>query len=206
MNEVENVRQPRKAVKRYRYKKLAGLILQFVTLYIFWLVLSGRYEIEYLAFGVLAAAFIAFLNHELLSLLWHTDGKGETQARVVFRQLWRFLAYLPWLLVRIIIANVHVAYLVLHPKMPIKPALLQFQTRLQGNLSQVIVANSITLTPGTVTVKLEDGEYVIHVLVPSSASGILKAEIQNKVGAIFMEKKEKPPVVLWANSIGNLKQ
>ena len=83
MNEVENVLQPRKAVKRYRYKKLAGIILQFVTLHIFWLVLSGRYEIGYLALGVLAAAFITFLNHELLSFLWHTDKKGETQTRIV---------------------------------------------------------------------------------------------------------------------------
>jgi len=119
-------------------------------------------------------------------------------------QIWRFIAYLPWLLIKIMVANLQVAYIVLHPRMPIAPALLQFQTRLQKNLARVIVANSITLTPGTITVGLNNGRYIVHVLVPSLASGILESKIQNKVGEIFMEEKEEPPSPVWAHSLEEL--
>ena len=146
------------------------------------------------------------MTNDLVCSLFTREGKDKASIRLAFVQLWRFLAYIPWLLSRIIKANIQVAYLVLHPRMPIDPVLLQYRTRLRRSITQVIMANSITLTPGTVTVCLQDGRYLIHVLVPSSAQEILKAQMQNKVGAIFMEKDEKPPKALWAYSLTELEQ
>ena len=64
---------------------------------------------------------------------------------------WRFLAYMPWLLYQIIKANIQVASIVLNHKMPIDPVFLQFNSQLKRKVAQVILATSITLTPGTVT-------------------------------------------------------
>jgi multicomponent Na+:H+ antiporter subunit E len=201
---VSEVLQSQKAAKKYRHKRAGSIVLQFLALFIFWLILSGHYEIKYLSFGLLSAGLVTFLTNDLFySLCNRTRDHAEPS---IFSQLWRFLAYLPWLLTRIIKANFQVAYLALHPRMPIDPALLQFLTRLRGSLAQVIVANSITLTPGTTTVNLEEGKYIIHVLVPSAADEILNAKIQNKVGAIFKQGKEPTPVSHWAYYLEELEQ
>ena len=65
----------------------------------------------------------------------------------------RFLLYLPWLAYQILASNIYVAYLVLHPRMPIDPSLVEFETSLQSERALVLLAQSITLTPGTVTVR-----------------------------------------------------
>ena len=75
---------------------------------------------------------------------------------------------------------------------------------MQKTFAQVIVANSITLTPGTTSVSLKDGEYIVHALVPSAPKDILNAKMQNKVGAIFLEEKEPPPTPLWAHSLDEI--
>ena len=124
--------------------------------------------------------------------------------RLAFLKFLRFLAYMPWLLYQIIKANIQVASIVLNPKMPIDPVFLQFNTQLKRKVAQVILATSITLTPGTVTMILENGRYTVHALVPGSAGDLVEANMQNKVGAIFMEKKEPPPDVRWAHSLEEL--
>ncbi len=194
-----------KATKLSWYERLTSAALQFAILFAFWLILSGHYEVKYISLGVLAAGGVTFLTNDLFCSLFHRGENEKTDAWFPFLVLWRFLVYLPWLLYKIILANIQVAYLVLHPRMPIDPALFQFRTQMRRNATQVILANSITLTPGTVTVNLEDGEYIIHILKPSLTE-LQTATPQNKVGAIFRENKEKPPTVLWAYSIEELKQ
>ena len=207
MKEVRDTSRLSKTKNRYWHKKRWAIIaLQFAILLAFWLVLSGRYEAKYLYIGALSAGLVTFLTNDLFYSLFDRSGKEQVNARHTFLQLWHFLAYLPWLLFRIIKANIQVAYLVLHPRMPIDPVLLQFQTRLKRSFAQVILANSITLTPGTTTVNLENGRYIIHVLAPPSAQELLNARMQNKVGAIFMEKEEKPPAALWAYSLEELQK
>jgi len=206
VKEARDAFQVPKATKRYWHKRLAIIALQFTLLFVFWLVLSGRYEAKYISIGALSAGLVTFLTNDLFYSLFDRGKKEQINARHTFLQLGRFLTYLPWLLSRIIIANIQVAYLVLHPRMPIKPVLLQFRTRLQRSFAQVILGNSITLTPGTVTVNLENGKYTIHVLVPPLARELLEARMQNKIGAIFMEEKEPPPAARWAYSLEELEE
>ena len=204
MKKVRDAFQPPKAAKRYWHRRLTSVALQFTVLFVFWLILSGHYEVKYISLGVLSAGLVTFLTNDLSYSLRHRGKKEKTNVRFALLQFWRFLAYLPWLLSRIIMANIQVAYLVLHPRMPVDPVLLRFRTRFRSSVAQVILANSITLTPGTVTVNLEDGVYVIHVLVPSAAQELVAAKMQNKVGGIFLERKELPPATLWAYSIEEL--
>lgn len=193
-----------KSGRAHWHRRLATA-LQFTVLFVFWLILSGHYEVRFIVLGALSAGLVTFLTHDLVSFVFERDEKEKTDPRLTFLRIGHFLGYLPWLLSRIVLANVRVACIVLNPRMPVEPALLQFSTQLQKTLAQVILANSITLTPGTITVNLKDGRYIVHALVPSAAGEILEAKMQNKVGAIFLEEKEPPPTPLWAHSLEELK-
>ncbi len=78
------------------------------------------------------------------------------------RRVWYFLLYLPFFLFEVIKSNIDVAYRVLHPKMPIKPGIVAIKTTLKSDISKLILANSITLTPGTFTLDIIDDIYLIH--------------------------------------------
>lgn len=194
---------PRLKAER-RYRQAGGAALQFAALLLFWLVLSGRFTPKYVIFGVVSAALVTLLTSDLVSDIFKHEGAGQTGARLAFSKSLRFLAYLPWLLYQIIKANLQVARIVLNPKMPVDPALLQFSTQLKRRVAQVILATSITLTPGTVVIHLEDGRYIVHAIEPGAAGNLIAAKMQNRVGAIFMEKPEPPPDVQWAHSFEEL--
>ena len=185
-------------------ERLTSIVLQFIILFAFWLILSGRYQLKYILIGAVAAGLVTFLTNDLLYSALHRGVRVETKVWAVLLQLWRFIAYLPWLLSRIIMANVQVAYLVLHPKMPIDPVLFLFRTRMRKGISQVTLANSITLTPGTITVSLEGGRYIIHTLKPPLASELAEAVMQNKIAKVYLEEKEPPPAARWVYSLEEL--
>ncbi|OGO24851.1 MAG: hypothetical protein A2144_04065 [Chloroflexi bacterium RBG_16_50_9] len=193
-----------KAVNRYRRERLTTAVSEFVALLIMWLILSGHFQVKYILLGVASACLITFLTHDTFIAIFHNEIIEKKSLWLAFAKFLRFLAYMPWLLYQIIKANIQVASIVLNPRMPIDPAFLQFKTQLNRKVAQVILATSITLTPGTITVRLEDGRYIIHALIPGSAGDLVEARMQNKVGAIFMEKKEPPPEVHWAHSIEEL--
>ncbi|MFC1962187.1 Na+/H+ antiporter subunit E [Chloroflexota bacterium] len=192
--------------KRCWQGRLPCILTEFALLFIFWLVLSGHFDITYVLLGVFSSALITILTNDLFSSLFTQGRQGQNNFLLSSPRVLSFLAYLPWLLFRIIQANLQVAYLVLHPRMPIRPGLLRFRTGIRSHLAQVMLANSITLTPGTVTVDLEDGEYVVHALVPESAERLLEAKIQNQIGQIFREEKDLPPRVRWLASLKELKE
>jgi len=188
----------------HRHGRLFSIVLQFVLLFGFWLLLSGHFVARYIITGALSAGLVTFLTNSLFYRTLRHGERVEVGTRLIFLQLWRFLAYLPWLLSRIIMANVQVAYLVLHPKMPIDPGFFLFRTRMRKGMAQVTLANSITLTPGTITVSLEDGNYIIHTLQPPLAQELADAVMQNKVAAIYLEEKETPPATRWVHSLEEL--
>lgn len=190
--------------KRHWRKRLGSLVLQFITLFGTWLVLSGYHKVSFIILGAVSAGLVTFMTHDLVTFVFERDPKEEADPFLTLRRVGFFFRYLPWLLSRIVMANVQVAAIVLNPRLPISPAFLQFGTRLKRTMAQVIVANSITLTPGTITVNLKDGQYLVHVLVPSAAGDILSARMQNKVGAFFLEGKEPPPEPRWAHSLEEL--
>lgn len=188
------------------HKKSACFVVQFLLLFAFWLVLSGHFTATYIIIGALAAGLVTFLTHDLFYSIFQHGKSATTSYRTIFLQVYYFIAYLPWLLSRIIMANVQVAYLVLHPKMPIDPVLFLFRTKMRKSISQVTLANSITLTPGTITISLEDGNYIVHALNPTLAQELANAVMQNKVAKIYQEEKEKPPATRLVYSLEELKK
>jgi len=102
------------------------------------------------------------------------------------------LVFIPWLIWEIIVASLQVAYLVLHPKTPIDPYLVRFQTKLPNTTARVILGNSITLTPGTITVRINEGEFLVHALTKSSADSIVDDSLPRQVARLFYKR---PPQI-----------
>lgn len=154
------------------------------ALFAFWILLSGKLDAAHLSAGAAAALLIGFAAGRL----WSLPPVIGAAARNPFQGLrWaRVMLYGPWLAWEIIVSGLQVAYVVLHPRMPIMPRLLRIRPQLPHTLARLTLANSITLTPGTVTLEVEDDEFVVHALTPASARGIERGGIQRRVARLFM--------------------
>jgi multicomponent Na+:H+ antiporter subunit E len=183
------------------FAKVGRLALQFSALFAFWLILSGKLEPVYLFFGVISAALVTFVTQDLVADLLASDGDGQSAkgSRGIFylKGAGNFVLYFIWLIYAILQANFQVALVVLHPKLPIDPGMLRFQTRLQNQIGHVILANSITLTPGTITLNFSEGSYLVHTLIPQAAASLFDAKMQTKLQTIFGEPEETPSEVQW---------
>jgi len=162
-------------------EKWFGMLLTFFIMAAFWILLSGIFDAFHLISGLVCCAIVAIISHDLLV-------KGKSEKRIP--KSLRLLVYIPWELWQIVLANIDVAYRVLHPKMPIDPLIIEFETTLRGEFSLVTLANSITLTPGTITIMVEPerGKFWVHAIAKEPANALLVDQtMQRKVAHVFME-------------------
>lgn len=154
-----------------------SFILTSIIMLVFWILLSGEFNLILLISAVFASLFVASISHDLLI--------GDADIRAGVTRLGRFLKYLPWLLYQILLSNIDLVYRTLHPGMPIDPCLVKFDTSLRTDIGITILANSITLTPGTVTVEAtKDGVFIVHAIAKEPAEGLLSGEMQRRVDEI----------------------
>ncbi len=154
--------------------------ITFLVLFLNWIIWSSMFDALHLLLGVISCIIVTFMSHDLLF-------RGERFSARYIIEFIRFIKYIPWLLYQIILSNIHVAYLVLHPEMPIEPKLIRFKSKLKKDISLVVFANSITLTPGTITADIKDGEYHVHCLDKKVADDLLTGDIEERVAHIFGE-------------------
>lgn len=128
-----------------------------VILLLFWVAVSGSLKWPQLIVGLAAAIFVTYFNRNLLIT---AEERPPIRLRTV---IWLF-GYMFKLLWAIVVANFQVAWLVLHPKMPIEPNLVSLDIDIKRVSSRVLLANSITLTPGTLTVLADDKKFLVHAL------------------------------------------
>lgn len=154
----------------------------FIILYGFWVSLSGLFDFFHLSLGVISCAIVSYVSRDLLF-------SEKRVGKKHFLQILRFLKYLPWLIYQIILANIHVAYLVLHPKMRlmIDPHIVRFKVGLKTDISITTYANSITLTPGTITVLIKEGYFYVHSIDQKVADDLLTGEMEDRVDQIYKE-------------------
>ena len=152
-----------------------------VVLLGFWLALSGHYTPMLISFGVGSSIFVVWVAHRMDVV----DHEG-----VPLHLTWRFLVYFPWLMKEVFVANLQVAKLILDPKMPISPRMVVFHGSQETDLGRVIYANSITLTPGTITTGVEGKEYQIHAL--SAADLETGEELEMNVRCTWVEQGKRP--------------
>ncbi len=128
-----------------------------LILVVFWVAVSGSLHWPQLMVGLAAAAFVVFFNR---SLIIAPEDRPPVRIKTV---IWLF-GYLVKLIIDIVKANFQVAWLVLHPKMPIEPNMVELEVDIKRPASRVLLGNSITLTPGTLTVLADDDRFYIHAL------------------------------------------
>jgi len=153
---------------------MRSLALFFVLL-LAWLCWSGHFEAFLISVGVGCCAAVAWLARRMRLV----DDEG-----VPYEVAPRALAYLPYLTREVIKANLDVAGRVLDPRLPIGPRLLRTRALERTELGRVIYANSITLTPGTVTIGVEGDELEVHALTEQAAADVLTDAMNRRVERI----------------------
>ena len=140
-------------------------VATFIVMAGFWILMSGMFDAFHLSLGLLCCLLIAFMSSDLLF---------GPKVKVRFSQVLGMIIYLPWLFWQILISNLHLTYIVLHPRTleMLDPQLVSFRTRLKGPFARVTLAQSITLTPGTITVNLDNDEFIVYALTAASASDL----------------------------------
>ena len=161
--------------------EIIPFLLTFIIMLGLWIVLSGRFDTFHLALGIVACSIIAYFSGDLLF--------DSPKIKGLFGSWVRFVQYIPWLIYQIFLANLHLMYLTFHPRMMdlIDPQIFKFRSKLKSDLSLVTFANSITLTPGTITVRVSiDGDFSIHAIDKKSKEG-LPGEMESRIGRVFGE-------------------
>ena len=137
-----------------------------------WWLWSAHTEVLIIIFGVFSVWLSLFLFNRM---------DREAQEHAPYTLGLKPIFYLPYILWEIIKANFDVAKIILHPKLPISPRMIRVEASQKTIVGQVIYANSITLTPGTITLDVRDGEFIVHALTKDTAAGVQSGEMCRRV-------------------------
>ncbi|MCP3873935.1 MAG: Na+/H+ antiporter subunit E [Desulfobacteraceae bacterium] len=157
-----------------------SFLITFILMFLSWIVLSGKFDPLLLWLGGISSFFVAYYFYDLLF-----PSMEENYIKIFFK----FIIYTPWLILEIIKANFHLLRIVFHPRMNelIDPHIITFKTNLKSDIAIATLANSITLTPGTITVTADsDGVFKVHAIDRESAQA-LPGTMLKKVAHVFGE-------------------
>jgi len=160
-----------------RAASLPKYLAVFGASYVFYMLLSAWKPID-LFTGFLTATLVAVL----LAPVAFSD--QPSFARVA-KQTVRMVIYAPYLLKEIAVANLQIAYVVLHPDLPIDPEVVELRAAVWGDAAVTTLANSITLTPGTLTVSVTDRAFAIHSLTAGSRADLFDGGLERAVRFVF---------------------
>ena len=137
----------------------------YVIFFLIWIIFNGQFTLEIAAFGLMIAGAIYWFICKYMDYNPRKD-------IILCKRFFLVLQYVYVLLKEILKANATVFKMVYSAKYQFEPAVVHFTTTLNSNFARVLLANSITLNPGTITVSLQDNEYVVHCLDKELAEGI----------------------------------
>ena len=152
-----------------------------ILLFLLWLVFNGRFTADVIISGVIATAILTWFLARFTG--WSVKRDGKFAARIP-----AFILFVLRLVAEVIAANIHMIGLVLSkdPNANINPKIVRHNTPLKTGVGRVALANSITLTPGTITVDVADGCVYVHAIDDSSRDGLGDSALEKKL--IGMEK------------------
>lgn len=143
-----------------------------LALYAFWLLLSGMFT-PFLLLSGAGSAFAVLLISRRMDVVDHEGHPIQLG--------WRpLLSYWPWLLKEIWHSGWDVSKRILSPAMPISPTMAEFAPTQRTDLGLVIHANSITLTPGTISLEVAPGRFLVHALTEEGAAGLAGSEMDRR--------------------------
>jgi multicomponent Na+:H+ antiporter subunit E len=147
-------------------------VLAFCALLAFWLLLSGHFTLFLVLAGIGSALAVVGFAFRMEVV----DREG------VPAHFWRAaLAYWPWLGWQIVKSAWDVSRIILHPRLPISPTLVRFKPSQRSSVGLVTHANSITLTPGTITVQASEDEFLVHGLTQAGAEACIGSEMDRRI-------------------------
>ncbi|MDR9408642.1 MAG: Na+/H+ antiporter subunit E [Balneolaceae bacterium] len=158
-----------------------SITLSFISLMLFWIAMSGFRDAIHLTFGVLSVGGVLMLNYQLKKHRFYTDDMDNLDELRLFRAAYYFI----WLIYQIIIAGFHVLGIILRPSMPIEPSIIKFSVDLPSSHAKMILGNSITLTPGTLTIDIEGDLFIVHSLDDASFESLKNDEMPRQVLQLF---------------------
>jgi multicomponent Na+:H+ antiporter subunit E len=153
-------------------KNTAYAFSSAIILFVFWLLLSGNFTAFLVTMGAISAAAIALLGRRMDVI----DREGHPVYLT-----WRALCYWPWLIKEIVKSAWEVARIIVNPRLPISPTLVRAKASQKTAVGLVTYANSITLTPGTISVDVRPGEILVHALTREGAEGLEAGEMDRRV-------------------------
>lgn len=170
---------------------LKRILYVIETLLIFsaiWYIFSGINKINYLVFGAVSVLILVIFCN--LALLIPSNHKN-TKVFLLNVNYFKLIIYFFWLLGQIIISSINVMGHVFAGKNTLDPLIVWFKSDYDNPNANSLLANSITLTPGTVTVDISDqGIYSVHCITPNMADGLLSGNMQRKVAWVYGESIE----------------
>jgi len=147
-------------------------VVLFAHLAVFWLLWSGYLEPTILLYGVISCA-VALAGALRVGLV--------DREALPYHMIAHSLRYHPWLLAEIVKSNIAVAKIVLDPRLRMRPHIVRTEASQKSDVGRVIFANSITLTPGTITLAVREREVVVHCLADAFADDLQTGEMNRRV-------------------------
>ncbi len=155
-------------------------ILLLLPLLLFWIVLSPSLSLQSIISGLIVSIIVVFYNLDL------TFEEKETSYYSIIG-LKKLIVFIGVLLIEMVKANIDVAKIVLSPSMPISPCFVKVPLKLKKDVNKVIYANSITLTPGTLSVDINEKEILVHALTEEVAASMKDNILEKYVGKLEEE-------------------
>ncbi len=150
-----------------------SFVLTAIIMFAFWILLSGQFSFVLIVSGIISSLLVSYMSHDLLI--------SDADVKLGAIRIVRFVKYLPWLLWKIVLANIDLVYRTLHPTMPISPRIISIKNEFKTEIGMVTFANSITLTPGTVTIDVNRDEFIVHAIAEEPAEDLITGEMKARV-------------------------
>lgn len=160
--------------------------LRFSLLFLTWCAFSGLFDLYHLALGAMASAWVAAVSTHI-ALSQPNRHRPTSRLTVGFG----LLGYIVWLLTEIVKANLQVLKLSFAGSVEaeISPTVVEFRTQLADDFSRFLLAHSITLTPGTVTIRVDGDRFIVHALTQKMAASV-PGDMETRLLAIFGSEEE----------------
>jgi len=153
-------------------------VATFILAFGSWILMSGKFDLFHLTLGGISCVIVALFTSEIL---FRDRRKGFIQRLV---EALRFISYGGWLMYQIVLANFHVIGLAVSPrrmKRNLDPNIFTFKTRLTTDFARFVLANSITLTPGTVTIRIQDDVFYVHAISRQAIGDFTQSETMSEM-------------------------
>lgn len=137
----------------------------YLLYFLLWVIFNGSFTLEICLFGIVIAAAVFAFTCKFMDYSIEQEKKN-------IRKIFKFLRYICVLVIEIVKANFAVIHMILSEREELEPVLVRFRSDMKTPVGRAFLANAITLTPGTITVLLEDSDYVVHCLDESLAEGM----------------------------------